>query len=163
MDLPWPRRWKMVSTTCSVVISSGRMLPVAMPPGSVSEKEFRMAYQGASRLLGVADIHATEADEAVMLLRNRLSRIYFNGAFFSYPLQPGFDMVTKLGIGKCTQFALSYGRSHRAPITPELSLEDFFINRFGRALYGQFFKSYTEKVWGVPCSEISAASHGREA
>jgi protoporphyrinogen oxidase len=133
------------------------MLPVAMPPGAIGEKEFRVAYQGASRLLGTGDIHATEADDAVMLLRNRLSRIYFNGAFFSYPLQPGFDMVTKLGVGKCTRFALSYGRSHLAPITPELSLEDFFINRFGRALYGQFFKSYTEKVWGVPCSEISAA------
>lgn len=133
------------------------MLPVAMPPGSIGEKEFRVTYQGASRLLGAADIHATEADEAVMLLRNRLSRIYFNGAFFSYPLKPGFDMVTKLGVGKCTQFALSYGRSHLAPITPEQSLEDFFINRFGRALYLQFFKSYTEKVWGVPCNEISAA------
>ena len=133
------------------------MLPVAMPPGAMAEKEFRIAYQGASRLLGAADIHATEADESVMLLRNRLSRIYFNGAFFSYPLKPGFDMVTKLGVGKCAQFALSYGRSHLAPVTPEQSLEDFFINRFGRALYLQFFKSYTEKVWGVPCNEISAA------
>jgi protoporphyrinogen oxidase len=66
-------------------------------------------------------------------------------------------MVTKLGVGKCSQFALSYARSHIAPIAPEVSLEDFFINRFGRALYLQFFKSYTEKVWGVPCSEISAA------
>ena len=133
------------------------MLPVAMPPGALGETEFRVAYQGASRLLGVAHIHATEADDAVMLLRNRLSRIYFNGAFFNYPLSPGLDMVTKLGVGKCTQFALSYGRSHLAPITPEVSLEDFFINRFGRALYLQFFKSYTEKVWGVPCNEISAA------
>ncbi len=133
------------------------MLPVAMPPGAIGEKEFRVAYQGASRLLGAEHIHATEADEAVMLLRNRLSRIYFNGAFFNYPLSPGLDMVTKLGVGKCTQFALSYGRSHVAPITPEVSLEDFFINRFGRALYLQFFKSYTEKVWGVPCNEISAA------
>ena len=133
------------------------MLPVAMPPGAMGEKEFRVAYQGASRLLGVADIHATEADDAVMLLRNRLSRIYFNGAFFSYPLSPGLDMVTKLGVGKCTQFAFSYGRAHLAPVTPEQSLEDFFINRFGRALYLQFFKSYTEKVWGVPCNEISAA------
>jgi len=133
------------------------MLPVAMPPGALGETEFRLAYQGASRLLGAGQIQATEADEAVMLLRNRLSRIYFNGAFFSYPLSPGLDMVAKLGLGKCTQFALSYGKSHLAPITPELSLEDFFINRFGRALYLQFFKSYTEKVWGVPCNQISAA------
>jgi protoporphyrinogen oxidase len=133
------------------------MLPVALPPGAGSETQFRVAYQGASRLLGAEHIHASEADESVMLLRNRLSRIYFNGAFFSYPLSPGLDMVSKLGVGKCTQFAASYARSHLAPITPEVSLEDFFINRFGRALYLQFFKSYTEKVWGVPCNEISAA------
>ena len=75
---------------------------------------------------------------------------------FTYPLKPGLDMVSKLGLAKCTQFALSYGRSHVAPVAPEQSLEDFFINRFGRALYHQFFKEYTEKVWGVPCSEISA-------
>jgi len=133
------------------------MLPVAMPPGAGPESEFRVAYQGASRLLGAAQIHATEADEAVMLLRNRLSRIYFNGAFFNYPLSPGVDMVAKLGVAKCAQFASSYARSHLAPISPEVSLEDFFINRFGRALYLQFFKSYTEKVWGVPCDQISAA------
>jgi protoporphyrinogen oxidase len=133
------------------------LMPVAMPPGAPPEAEFRLAYQGASRLLGAEHVHATEADHAVMLLRNRLSRIYFNGAFFSYPLKPGFDMVTKLGVAKCSQFALSYARSHLAPVTPEQSLEDFFINRFGRALYLQFFKSYTEKVWGVPCNEISAA------
>ena len=133
------------------------MLPVAMPPGAGSESEFRVAYQGASRLLGAEHIRATEADEAVMLLRNRLSRIYFNGAFFSYPLSPGIDMVAKLGVSKCSQFAFSYARSHLAPLSPEVSLEDFFINRFGRALYLQFFKSYTEKVWGVPCNQISAA------
>jgi protoporphyrinogen oxidase len=133
------------------------MLPVAMPPGAGSESEFRVSYQGASRLLGAEHIHATEADESVMLLRNRLSRIYFNGAFYNYPLSPGVDMVAKLGVAKCAQFGLSYARSHLAPIRPEVSLEDFFINRFGRALYLQFFKSYTEKVWGVPCSEISAA------
>jgi protoporphyrinogen oxidase len=133
------------------------ILPVAMPPDAPDEKAFRVAYQGASRLLGREHVHASEADAEVMLLRNRLSRIYFNGAFFSYPLKPGLDMVAKLGVGKCAQFALSYGRSHLAPIAPEVTLEDFFINRFGRALYLQFFKSYTEKVWGVPCGEISAA------
>jgi protoporphyrinogen oxidase len=133
------------------------MLPVAMPPGATSESEFRVSYQGASRLLGAEHIHASEDDESVMLLRNRLSRIYFNGAFFDYPLSPGVDMVAKLGVAKCAQFGLSYARSQLAPIRPEVSLEDFFINRFGRALYLQFFKSYTEKVWGVPCDEISAA------
>jgi protoporphyrinogen oxidase len=133
-----------------------QLLPVAMPPDAHSESEFRLAYQGASRLLGPEHIHATEADESVLLLRNRLSRIYYNSEFFSYPLKPGLEMIGKLGLAKCTQFALSYGRSHVAPVSPERSLEDFFINRFGRALYHQFFKEYTEKVWGVPCSEISA-------
>ncbi|HEX4511066.1 MAG TPA: NAD(P)/FAD-dependent oxidoreductase [Burkholderiaceae bacterium] len=133
-----------------------QLMPVAMPPDAHSESEFRLSYQGATRLLGAEHIHATESDETVMLLRNRLSRIYFNSNFFSYPLKPGIDMVGKLGVGKCAQFAVSYARAHAAPVTPERSLEDFFINRFGRALYLQFFKAYTEKVWGVPCSEISA-------
>ncbi|HEX7636796.1 MAG TPA: NAD(P)/FAD-dependent oxidoreductase [Burkholderiaceae bacterium] len=133
------------------------ILPVAMPAGAGGERDFRVAYQGASRLLGAEHIHAAESDADVMLLRNRLSRIYFNGAFFSYPLKPGPDMIAKLGVAKCARFALSYARSHVSPVAPERTLEDFFINRFGRALYLQFFKAYTEKVWGVPCDRISAA------
>ena len=132
------------------------MLPIAQPLDAPDAASFRLAYQGASGLLGAAGITAQESAEQVMLIRSRLSRIYFSGKFFDYPLKPGVDMALKMGPVKCLQFGASYARAHLAPITPERTLEDFFINRFGRRLYRQFFKEYTEKVWGVPCHEISA-------
>jgi protoporphyrinogen oxidase len=133
------------------------ILPVAMPNDASGEQSFRLAYQGSQRLLGRSSIQGRESDESVMLVRNRLSRIYWNGKFFDYPLKPGLDMATKLGPTKCLRLGASYLRSSLQPIAPERTLEDFFINRFGRALYEQFFKEYTEKIWGVPCHEISAA------
>ncbi|OYT89128.1 MAG: hypothetical protein CFE46_01480 [Burkholderiales bacterium PBB6] len=132
-------------------------LPIALPEPRVTESEFRLGYQGAHRLLGANEITASESDADVMLVRNRLSRILFGGQFFDYPLKPGFDTARKLGPVKCVKFGASYVASAMSPITPETSLEDFFINRFGKQLYLQFFKEYTEKVWGVPCNEISAA------
>ena len=132
------------------------MLPIAQPLDAPDAASFRLAYQGASGLLGATGITAKESAEQVMLIRSRLSRIYFSGKFFDYPLKPGLDMALKMGPVKCLQFGASYARAHMAPIKPERTLEDFFINRFGRQLYGQFFKEYTEKVWGVPCHEISA-------
>jgi len=133
------------------------MLPVALPQGASSETGYRLAYQGAQRLLGACAVTARESDPDVMLVRNRLSRIYWGGKFFDYPLKPGLDMAAKLGPLKCVSLGASYMRSSLAPITPERTLEDFFVNRFGRQLYETFFKEYTEKVWGVPCHEISAA------
>ena len=133
------------------------MLPVALPPDAPDEGEFRIAYQGADILLGRDEIRATEGDDDVMLIRNRLSRIYFGGKFFDYPLKPGLNAALKLGPWKCVKFSVSYAVAMLAPIKPERTLEEFFINRFGRQLYYQFFKEYTEKVWGVPCSEISAS------
>jgi protoporphyrinogen oxidase len=133
-----------------------QMLPVALPEGVVGDAPLRLAYQGAERLLGREAVQARETDSNVMLVRNRLSRIYWGGKFFDYPLKPGLDMAAKLGPVKCVKLGASYMRASLAPIQPERSLEDFFINRFGRALYHQFFKEYTEKVWGVPCREISA-------
>jgi protoporphyrinogen oxidase len=132
-------------------------MPIALPQGQGSEAEFRLAYQGAERLLGQQHVRASESDEHVMLVRNRLSRILFSGKFFDYPLKPGLDTALKLGPVKCMKFGASYAHAMLSPIRPEQSLEDFFINRFGRQLYLQFFKEYTEKVWGVPCHEISAA------
>ena len=132
------------------------MLPVAMPPGCIAGSDVRLRYQGAERLLGIAECFASESDAEVMLIRQRLSRIFWGGTFFDYPLKPGVDMVRKLGVARCAGLGASYLRSTMFPRRPEQSLEDFFINRFGRALYLQFFKEYTEKVWGVPCQEISA-------
>jgi protoporphyrinogen oxidase len=97
-----------------------------------------------------------EREDRVMLLRNRLSRVLFAGRFFDYPLTLSADTVRKLGLFRTLSIGLSYLRSAAFQIHPEKSLEDFFINRFGRQLYQTFFRTYTEKIWGVPCAEISA-------
>src|SRR6202035_2876259 len=76
--------------------------------------------------------------------------------FFEYPIRLSYDTVRKLGIWKTARIGVSYCWSVLRPIRPERTLEEFFINRFGRELYLTFFKSYTEKVWGVPCNQISA-------
>lgn len=128
------------------------ILPVALP---MSGESVNLAYQGANRLLGMGET-ASEAVEDVMLVRNRTSRIYFGGKFFDYPLKVNIDTALKLGAGACMQFGASYAMAQISPVAPEKTLEDFFINRFGRQLYLRFFKEYTEKVWGVPCHEISA-------
>ncbi len=106
--------------------------------------------------MGAGVLSGRESGNLVMLLRNRLSRIYYGGEFFDYPLKPSVGMLRKLGLGRSAQFGLSYAAAMARPISPEKSLEDFFINRFGSRLYRQFFKEYTEKVWGVPCNQISA-------
>lgn len=85
----------------------------------------------------------------------RLSRIYYRGKFFSYPLKP-FDALSKLGIVRTSLCLLSYLKAKVVPIRPESSFEDWVINRFGARLYRIFFKTYTEKVWGMPCDQISA-------
>jgi protoporphyrinogen oxidase len=91
-----------------------------------------------------------------MLMRSRKSRIYFLRQFFNYPVQLTADTLRKLGPRRTVRIAFSYARRTLFPIKPVTNLEEFFINRFGRELYLTFFKSYTEKVWGVPCNRISA-------
>ncbi|RZJ07569.1 MAG: FAD-binding protein, partial [Rubrivivax sp.] len=130
------------------------VLPVARPDGGSGDTH--LAYHGKQRLLGSHEATAREADDNVLLIRSRQSRIFFGGQFFDYPLKPGMDLVRKMGPVRCLQFAGSYMAAAARPITPERTLEDFFINRFGRQLYRQFFRDYTEKVWGVPCRDISA-------
>jgi protoporphyrinogen oxidase len=97
-----------------------------------------------------------ETTDNVMLTRQRISRIFFLGQFFDYPLSLGYNTLKGLGPMRTSRITASYLRSWAAPIRAERSLEDFFINRFGRELYRTFFKDYTEKVWGVPCQSISA-------
>jgi protoporphyrinogen oxidase len=90
-----------------------------------------------------------------LLTRSRLSRIYFAGRFFNYPLRAE-DVVRRLGLFESARCAWSYlrRRSHRQG--PPRSFEDWVVDRFGRRLYDLFFRSYTEKVWGIPGSEIQA-------
>lgn len=132
------------------------VLPVALPDNVPTDASFRLAYQGVQRLMGAHEATARESAQDVMLIRDRTSRIYFGGQFFDYPLKPNAETALKLGAGSCVRFGASYMYSRLAPIKPERTLEDFFINRFGHQLYLQFFKEYTEKVWGVPCGDISA-------
>jgi protoporphyrinogen oxidase len=118
--------------------------------------KINLKYRGSSiDGVEVSDIKSTDKD-SVMLVRNRLSRIYFNRNFFSYPLKLNVDTLKKLGFKKTFIFGFGYLIANVISIKPEISLQDFLINRFGKPLYLQFFKEYTEKVWGVSCSEISA-------
>jgi protoporphyrinogen oxidase len=89
------------------------------------------------------------------LTRSRLSRIYYDRKFFHYPLKP-VDALRKLGPRRSARILASYLRARLRPIRPERTFEDWVVNRFGRELFRTFFKSYTEKVWGMPTSEISA-------
>jgi len=131
-------------------------LPIARNPAFKSNEAFRLHYQGAHRLLGSQVITASESESDVLLIRNRLSRIFFGGKYLNYPLQPNLKTAQQLGLKRCVHFGSSYIKQRLIPRTQENTLEDFLINRFGQALYHQFFKEYTEKVWGVPCSQISA-------
>lgn len=97
-----------------------------------------------------------EEHDSVMLARNRLSRIFFLRKFFDYPVSLSKRTLMNLGLVRTMKIGFSYLKVRFFPIKKEKNLEDFFINRFGRELYATFFKDYTEKVWGVPCTEISS-------
>lgn len=96
-----------------------------------------------------------EKTDKVMLIRNRLSRIFFLRKFFNYPVTLNFNTIANLGFYRIIKIGLSYFKIRVFPIKEEKSLEDFYRNRFGNDLYKTFFKDYTEKVWGVSCKEIS--------
>ena len=85
----------------------------------------------------------------------RMSRIYYRGKFFDYPLKP-WNALSNLGLGTSIVCVMSYAWARLFPKKPERSLEDWVSNRFGRKLFTIFFKTYTEKVWGIPTSELSA-------
>lgn len=89
------------------------------------------------------------------LTRPRLSRIYYRGKFFHYPLQVG-NALAGLGVINSSRVIASYLRRQLFPVKPEKSFEDWVSNRFGAELYNIFFKTYTEKVWGTPCTKLSA-------
>ena len=91
-----------------------------------------------------------------MLVRRRLSRIFYLRSFFDYPVSLNKNTLMNLGIFRLVRIGFSYIKACLFPIKPENNLEEFFINRFGRELYKTFFQSYTEKVWGVPCDKIGA-------
>lgn len=89
-----------------------------------------------------------------MLLKNRFTRMFFNQNFFDYPLKLDYKNINKLGFKRGAHIFLSYLKAKISPHRPEITLKDFYINRFGKKLYKMFFEGYTEKVWGIPCEDI---------
>jgi protoporphyrinogen oxidase len=87
--------------------------------------------------------------------RPRMSRIYYEGKFYSYPLR-AFEALFNLGIMRSTLCMASYVKAKAFPKKTVRSFEDWTTNQFGQKLYSIFFKTYTEKVWGMPCNEMSA-------
>ena len=98
-----------------------------------------------------------ENDDKSLLLKERSTRIYHNKKFFDYPIKLNIKNLSKFSLLTILTIAKDYLLVRFKPIKPENNLEDFFINRFGYKLYSLFFKDYTEKVWGVPCTEIPKA------
>ena len=97
-----------------------------------------------------------ETQDKVMLFRKRVSRIYFSGKFFDYPISMKWETFKNMGWMQTIQVAFSYGKSvfHKKP---ETNLENFYINRFGKKLYTMFFEYYTENLWGRHPREIDAS------
>lgn len=109
-------------------------------------------------LLGAQETGAVPSPQAidrVMLRRRRVSRIFFLRKFFPYPISLSLATLVKMGFWRTAKVACGYiaTKFHRLP---ETSLENFYINRFGRPLYNLFFEAYTEKVWGIHPSRLGA-------
>ena len=174
MDLMPPEMAAGAATGGAEISYQGKTRMVAVPSRLLEEPVLRGAGPISSDAAlevesedaeeGVAEDFYTEAEvpaapenpDLVMLIRPRKSRIYYLRKFFDYPITLTATTLGNLGLMRTIKVGTSYMMSRVRQITPEKSLEDFLINRFGRQLYLTFFKSYTEKVWGTPCDEISA-------
>jgi protoporphyrinogen oxidase len=124
---------------------------------TVSYRGYRFDIGGHRFFSKVAEINQLWAEilGEDLLSRPRLSRIYYRNRFFDYPLKP-LNALIGLGLLETLRICASYGSARLAPSRVEATFEQWVVNRFGRRLYEIFFKTYTEKVWGIPCSQISA-------
>ncbi|MEE8523973.1 MAG: NAD(P)/FAD-dependent oxidoreductase, partial [Thermoanaerobaculia bacterium] len=127
-----------------------------LPLQALPEGSGRITYHKRSRDVTTGDGPDPETTDRVMLLRSRKSRIYYLRQFFDYPINLSIDTLRKLGLVRTIRIGLSYVWSVVVPKRAPRNLEEFFIQRFGKELYLTFFKSYTEKVWGTRCRDISA-------
>ncbi len=124
---------------------------------TVSYRGYRFDI-GGHRFFTKVDIVQTLWEQLMgddFLVRPRLSRIYYRDRFFDYPLRPG-NALRGLGPVESIRIVASYLKARGFPNSVERTFEDWVVNRFGRRLYEIFFETYTEKVWGIPCSEIGA-------
>ena len=124
--------------------------------GTDGDETITVSYQNKTRDVVTAGGVDPETTDEVMLVRSRVSRIFYLRKFFDYPIKFSGGTLRNLGFARSLRIIGSYGRARLMPIRPENSLRDFIINRFGRELYSTFFRDYTEKVWGVPCEDIPA-------
>jgi protoporphyrinogen oxidase len=124
---------------------------------TVEYKGYRFDIGGHRFFSKSAEIEAwwTEIMGNEMLQRPRSSRIYYNNKLFDYPLRAG-DALSKLGPLEALRCVLSYGYAQMRPYHNVVSFEQWVVNNFGRRLFQIFFKTYTEKVWGMDCNDISA-------
>lgn len=124
---------------------------------TVEYKGYRFDIGGHRFFSKSAEIEAwwTEIMGDEMLQRPRSSRIYYNNKLFDYPLRAG-DALSKLGPLEALRCVLSYGYARLRPHKNVVSFEQWVVNNFGRRLFQIFFKTYTEKVWGMDCNDISA-------
>ena len=132
-----------------------RILPMqALPPENARDPWLsrRKQWRGLDLTAGP---NPQEEDD-VMLLRRRRSRILHRRRFFDYPLRLNRETLANLGAARILKIGVSYMGASLFPVKPELSLADFYINRFGEELYRTFFRDYTEKVSGLKCTEIAA-------
>lgn len=127
-----------------------------MPLEEGADAKATISYQNKTRDLNGEAQTAGKDPEKRMLLIQRLTRIYFLRKFFAYPIQLSLDTLRTLGLIRTIKILISFLWIRLFPRKPEKSLEDFIINKFGRQLYLLFFKDYTEKVWGIAPSQISA-------
>lgn len=116
----------------------------------------QISYQNKSKQIEIENNNISEKDDNILLVRKRKSRIFYNKRFYDYPISLSFQTILNLGFFNTFLIGFSYAKAVFFPIKKQTTLEHFFINRFGKRLYKTFFKDYTEKVWGVPCSEISS-------
>jgi len=126
------------------------ILPITDEDSELAETT--IAYRNKTRSVRVDGQQAGKT----LRVRRRLSRIYFLRKYFDYPIKLNRNTLSNLGGARVLRIAASYAWANAFPRRPEKTLEDFLRNRFGRELYRTFFRDYTEKVWGVPCQEISA-------
>jgi protoporphyrinogen oxidase len=131
------------------------VMPAATTDGAGSA--IPISYHNKQRTIQAGERNLDpESNDLVMLVRPRKSRIYFLRKFFDYPIKLTPETLRGLGLPRTVKVGFSYLRARVFPRKPESSLEDFIVNRFGKQLYGLFFESYTEKVWGVHPQHISA-------
>lgn len=122
-----------------------------------SYKGFRFDIGGHRFFTKVKEVEELwhEVGGADFVLRPRLSRIFYRGKYYAYPLKI-FNALSNMGPVEAMQIMLSYFKWRVSPHKEEENFEQWVTNRFGKRLFEHFFKSYTEKVWGIPCTEIRA-------